>query len=310
MIRIHLDELTLGRVRIAISPLWEAFSSLALTIRYRSQIPYPYTKWARTALRRVSPALHQELAATVRSQWASPSSSLTPIPTGCSPTIEEELTTLRAVGHDRFAQLMGDYWAAAIAPCWPDMRGMLEEEILVRGRTLVTGGADTMLRGLGGRISWERPELNVPHRADLDWPITDGRLVIVSTLFARGTRVFSTLGDTVAFSYQAQGAGVLSGHNSNAAKPVDEVQPRDKLTILLGRGRAAVLRALWSPTTTTGLAGSVGLAPSTVSQHLAVLSSAGLVRRHRVGSRVLYELDDSGIALLTELGALMRKTSG
>lgn len=303
MIRIRLDELTLGRVRIAISPLWEAVSSLALTVRYRSEIPHPYTKWADTALRRVSPALFRELVTTMRSQWGRPEwSSLTPIPTEPSLAIEDELMALRVAGHERFAQLMSDYWSAAIAPYWTAMRGVLEEEILIRGRTLVTWGADVMLQELGGRIRWERPELSVPHQADLDWPMTDGRLIIVSVLFARGTRVFSTFHDTAAFSYQAQGAAVLSGFGRDIGKPADDPRWRDSLTILLGRGRAAVLRALLSPTTTTGLASSIGLAPSTVSQHLAVLSAAGLVRRHRVGPRVLYELEDAGVALLSELG--------
>lgn len=302
MIRIRLDELTLGRVRIAISPLWEAISSLALTLRYRSEMPHPYTKWAATALPRVSPALHQELATTLRKQGVGPSSSLTPIPRESSPAFEDELTALQVAGHDRFAQLLSDYWTAAIAPYWPQMRGVLEEEILVRGRTLVTAGADMMLQDLGGRIRWERPELGVPHQADLDWPMTDGRLIIVSVLFARGTRVFSTLHDTVAFSYQAQGAAVLGGCTNASDQLVDEVRRQDKLTTLLGRGRAAVLRALLSPATTTGLASTIGLAPSTVSQHLAILTSAGLVRRRRVGLRVLYELEDSGVVLLTELG--------
>ncbi|WP_107081612.1 ArsR/SmtB family transcription factor [Streptomyces sp. SBT349] len=303
MIRIHLDELTLGRVRIAISPLWEAVSSLALTMRYRSEVPYPYRKWAAAALQRVSPALRQELTTTVRAHWAtSPSSSLTPIPDESSPAIEEELSALRADGHDRFAHLMGEYWDAALAPFWPAMRGVLEEEILVRGRTLVTRGADTMLEDLGGRICWERPELSVPHRADLDWPMRDGRLIIVSTLFARGTRVFATRHGTAAFSYQARGAAVLGGtHEDGSGETPGTLRPRDRLTILLGRGRATVLRALHSPATTTGLAGSVGLAPSTVSQHLSVLSSAGLVRRYRVGPRVLYELGDSGATLLSVL---------
>lgn len=298
MIRIQLDELTLGRVRIASSPLWEAVSSLALTARYRSGIPYLYAKWADTTLRRVPPALHRELIVTLRTHWGTPSSStLTPVPPGPAPTMDEELTALRAAGHDRFADLMSDYWAAAIAPYWTAMRGVVEEEILMRGRTLVTGGAELMLKDLGGRIRWERPELSVPHQTDLDCPLTDGKLIIVSVLFARGMRIFTQVQDTVAFSYQAQGAAVLGGHIGSANKPADGPGAEDRLTILLGRGRAAVLRALLSPATTTGLASSIGLAPSTVSQHLTVLSAAGLVRRQRVGHRVLYELNDSGVTL-------------
>lgn len=302
MIRITLDDLTLGRVRMAISPLWEAVSSLALTVRYRSEIPHPYQRWAERALPQVPSALHKELAATIRTHWGGPSlSTLTPVPLTPSPTIDDELMALAAHGHQRFADLMGDYWTAAIAPSWTAMRGVLEEEILARGRSLVTGGADRMLRDLRGRIGWTYPELSVPHQADLDRTVNGGNLIIVAVLFARGMRVFATLRDTVAVSYQARGAAVLSGHTDDAGGPKDDPGQRDKLTALVGRGRAAVMRGLLSPTTTTGLASSIGLAPSTVSQHLAVLSAAGLVRRHRVGSRVLYELEDSGVALVHEL---------
>lgn len=248
--------------------------------------------------------LYKELAGTVRAQWKKPTASpLTPIPTSPSPAIEDELKALLAVGQDRFAHLMSEYWATAVAPYWPDMRNVLEEEILVRGRALVTGGSDLLLQNLGGRIRWENPELSVPHQTDLDWPLADSRLIIVAVLFARGnTRIFSTLHDTAAFSYQAQGAAVLGGPPRDTGAPHDHVRPRDRLTALLGRGRTAVLRSLLSPTTTTGVANSLGLAPSTVSQHLAALNSAGLVRRHRVGSRVLYELDEFGVVLLSELG--------
>jgi DNA-binding transcriptional ArsR family regulator len=302
MIRIRVDDLTLGRVRIAISPLWETISSLALITRYRSGIPHPYTKWGARAQRRTSRALHQELAARIRAEWTGPSfSPLMRIPVGSSPAIEDELTALRAAGHDRFAQLMSDYWTAAIAPYWPAMRGVLEEEILMRGRTLVTEGAATMLEDLGGRIRWDPPELSVPHHADFDWPMENGQLIIVAVLFARNTRVFSTQDNTVAFSYQAQGAAVLSGQTGGSGRRCEDTRHPDKLTLLLGRGRASVLRALRLPTTTTRLAGVIGLAPSTVSQHLAVLSSAGLVQGHRVGPRVIYELDKSGVMLLTEL---------
>lgn len=303
MIRVQLDDLTLGRVRMAVSPLWEAVSSLALTTRYRAEIPYPYDKWAATALRRVPRDLLGELNTTIRAQALAPSSSLTPVPCSPSPCIEEELTALRDAGHDRFAYLIGEYWAATIAPAWPAMRGVLEEEILVRGRTLVTEGADRMLEDLGGRIRWQQRELSVPHRSDMECRMSDGRLIIVPTLFGRGARVFCVVRDTLAFSYQAHGAAVVSSSSQGGTRHADDVRPRDRLTTLLGSGRAKVLRALASPTTTTGLASSIGLAPSTVSQHLAVLSSAGVVRRHRVGPRVLYELEDSGVTLLTELGA-------
>jgi DNA-binding transcriptional ArsR family regulator len=63
-----------------------------------------------------------------------------------------------------------------------------------------------------------------------------------------------------------------------------------------------VLRALTTPSTTTGLAAGLGLAMSTVSEHLAGLQAAGVVHRRRAGRRVLYGLEPAGLALVNLLG--------
>ncbi|EDY58892.2 ArsR family transcriptional regulator [Streptomyces sviceus ATCC 29083] len=80
--------------------------------------------------------------------------------------------------------------------------------------------------------------------------------------------------------YPARGMGGLHG---------DVVpRPSEALARLLGRQRAAVLAGLGDPASTTDLARRHGLAPSTVSAHLAVLREAGLLRSRRQGHRVLY----------------------
>jgi DNA-binding transcriptional ArsR family regulator len=96
-------------------------------------------------------------------------------------------------------------------------------------------------------------------------------------------------------TYQARGAALLA----SSAPPA---HPDDRLSILVGRGRAAVLRALKTPATTTGLATALRLAPSTVSEHLTGLQAAGVVHRRRAGRRVLYGLEPAGLALVTLLG--------
>ncbi|MFU8874774.1 helix-turn-helix domain-containing protein [Micromonospora sp. SL4-19] len=63
-----------------------------------------------------------------------------------------------------------------------------------------------------------------------------------------------------------------------------------------------MLRALARPATTAGLAATLGLAPSTVSEHLGALLTAGVVHRRRVGRRVLYGLEPAGSALVTLIG--------
>ncbi|MDI6102287.1 winged helix-turn-helix domain-containing protein [Actinoplanes sp. NEAU-A12] len=290
---------TLARARIAISPLWETLSSVVLLARYRGEVPFPYTGWAAAARRAVQPALRRELATVLTTRdW---SASPTPVPDGPAPLFTDELAALRAAGEHRLAELIGDYWPIAVEPHWNAMRSVLEEEILVRGRTLVTKGPDAMLSDLNGRLDWESPVLSIPHRADMELDVRDHRLLLVPVVFARGMRIFTMNDDVVAVSYQAQGATVLSATGPVGDAPVDAPQLGDRLSIVLGRGRAAVMRNLVSPITTTALASAVGLAASTVSEHLSVLFAAGLVRRRRAGSRVLYELEKSGRVLLSQL---------
>jgi DNA-binding transcriptional ArsR family regulator len=67
---------------------------------------------------------------------------------------------------------------------------------------------------------------------------------------------------------------------------------------LLGAPRVRLLNALRSPATTTALARRLGVTPSAVSQHLAVLHRGGLVDKRRSGRAVLYQTTELGLALL------------
>ena len=97
----------------------------------------------------------------------------------------------------------------------------------------------------------------------------------------------------VALGYQARGTSALWAPSED-----DEA---DRLDLLLGHGRATVLRALDQPATTTELARRLSYAPSTVSAHLDVLARAGLVDRHRVRRSVFYGLNQTGSSLVALL---------
>jgi DNA-binding transcriptional ArsR family regulator len=71
----------------------------------------------------------------------------------------------------------------------------------------------------------------------------------------------------------------------------------DALDPLLGASRAALLRDLVRPRTTSELATRHNLAVGTVSGHLSILANARLVSAHRRGRRVYY--------LRTPLGSLL-----
>jgi len=118
--------------------------------------------------------------------------------------------------------------------------------------------------------------------------------VLVPLVFAGSVLLANQkMGHAIGLGYQARGTAGLW-------EPEDGGED-ERLEILLGHGRAAVLRALRHPATTTELAARLSYAPSTVSAHLDVLSRAGLVERHRVRRRVFYAVNDTGASLVTLL---------
>jgi DNA-binding transcriptional ArsR family regulator len=330
VIRIELDEPTLTRTRIATSPLWEAKCSLYLLQRYRDEAPWPYTGWARHAWRVLAeqPATAPVRLYTRTGPWYP--DFLGPVPPGASPTIEEELAALRATppeviaeqvpryhdpgdlpdwlrpfvtdrqaALDRLADGIQAYWDAAIAPWWPAMRAALDEEVLHRARALAADGPDALLADLHERVRWERPVLSLVKPSERSFKAVDQRLLLIPLIFSRGALTHSTdHPEVLAVSYQARGSALLA-----EGRPAPTAAEPDRLAVLVGRGRAQVLRALARPATTAGLAATLGLAPSTVSEHLAALLTAGVVHRRRVGRRVLYGLEPAGLALVTLIGA-------
>lgn len=322
MIRIELDEPTLARTRIAISPLWEAVCSLMLLDRNPGRLGFPFEEWeirARTAL------ASDDARALRESYLAHPREFpdfLAPAPLVAMPSIEEELEAVRATpadvvtaeldvyaqlpqlqwlrdkgSLDRVADAVQVYWDRAMAPFWPGMRAALEEEVLNRARALAGAGPDLLLAQLHERVRWESPILMLLKREEMDYRAEDKRLLLIPLIFSRGALMCSSdRGDVIAVSYQSRGSAVLASAHQREPEA-------DGLALLLGRGRAQVLRALSTPSTTAGLAASLGLAPSTVSEHLSVLVQAGVAYRRRAGRRVLYGLEPAGLAMVSLIGS-------
>ncbi|RPF41845.1 DNA-binding transcriptional ArsR family regulator [Streptomyces sp. Ag109_G2-6] len=304
MIRLQIDDATLYRTRLTISPLWETIGSLAILARYRGDVPNPYTNWARSVRPGMPAELSRDLVDAMRhrdSLLLDP--GFVPVPSPSRSSITDELEHLRATQPrndrtDRIIGLLERYWDWAIAPHWGSIRSSLEEETLFRGRTLVVQGPEAMLHELDGRVMWSHPTLTAPYHHDLDLTVTQSQLLLVPTVFAGGLRLFGRQEDAMAMAYQAR----ATGYFHVLSESVLNQESDDRLALLLGKGRAQVVRALESPQTTTSLAGTLGLAKSTVSQHLTVLIDSGIAWKQRVGGRVFYELDNDGRALLGRLG--------
>lgn len=304
MIRLDLDDESLRSIRLALSPLWETLGSLALLARYRGAVPSPYAGWVHQARRSVPAELMDTLLELVRRPEAPfLKRAYGYVPDPSRTTLQVELDRLRQEGDDdrgdeRLAALLEEYWNRAIGPYWASIRTSLEEEVLFRGRTLAVNGPEAMLTELGGRVLWQQPRLTAPYHLDLTRTVRRSKLVLVPSVFSAATRIFTSNERVTAMSYQARATGFLHYiGDGRCAEP-----STDRLALLIGSGRAKVIRALQVPETTTAVAESLGFAKSTVSQHLAVLTAAGVVSRQRLGGRVFYQLDRSGFALLEHLG--------
>ena len=329
VIRIHLDPATLARTRIAISPLSEAVAGVELLYRHGPRAPWPYTAWSEhawTILRtaeRTAPARLYGLLAEQQKLGPTPD-VFEPIPEVPAAEFGEELDVLRrtppelveqqyamhfprevpdflrpyrddrAAEFGALADALEEFWRLAIAPYWPRMRTALDEEVLLRARSLASLGPESVLAGLGGRTVWQAPVLSLPKSKESRVTAADQRLLLVPLVFAQDRVGNSTDHPGILrVSYQARGAALLAG----GAPPPPSAEP-DRLVPLVGSRRAAVLRAVASPATTSTVAARLGLAPSTVSEQLTALVAAGVVQRRRSGRSVFYGLEPAGEVLL------------
>jgi DNA-binding MarR family transcriptional regulator len=330
VIRIELTEDDFTRTRLALSPLWELVASLF--VLHRDEPPPELRAWTERTRRRLAGVDLGPLDLSVPYAHCCPD-FMAPVPVDPLADIEHEIERVRATDPDviradiaecwpdgppapwdrfdarpremadRVADGLHAYWRATLAEDWPRLRAVLEGEVLGRARSLALGGPAAVLDELHPRVRWRAPVLELHKGKDhpLDLRLEGRPLVLIPLIFEHGVLVGTpSAGNAIAVGYQARGASALFDAGDAVAD--------ERLELLLGQGRSAVLRALARPATTTELAARLHYAPSTVSAHLDVLSRAGLVERHRVRRRVFYGLNDTGaslVALLTEVPAAL-----
>ncbi|MFH9866759.1 DUF5937 family protein [Streptomyces lydicus] len=182
-------------------------------------------------------------------------------------------------------------WHVLLAPDWPRLRALLEAEIAYRSRQLADGGLRRLFADLHPRVTWSGDTLTVRTRTDfVQTQDLDGRGVLLLPSIFVWPDVVSGFDPPwqPTVIYPARGIGGLWS----------EPETGPALARLLGTNRAAVLAALDAPATTTALAHRLRLAPSSVSAHLSVLRTAGLLAARRHGHEVHYERTPLGSALL------------
>ena len=320
MLRIHFDAGDLARTRIAPRPdvMWEIVLSLQLLQNHEGAAIFD--GWRQHVRGRLGP-------------WVRPLVTLAPhaayfpdflTPAEGSPCLEHGLDRLLSTPRTRLRDELrllaeqrplpgwtarlaeGDvetfgrldrafraYHQAVVEPAWPVVRTHVEAERRHRMHALAEGGCERLLNGLRPLMRWDSPLLEVDYPVDRDLVLAGRGLLLVPAYFCWRTPV--TLVDDAL-------QPVLVHPIAHDPRVTPEKPPRadDRpLTDLLGRTRAAVLRAAEGGGATTELSRRTGTSLASASQHATVLREAGLISTCRDGGAVLHTLTPLGVAVLT-----------
>lgn len=309
---VHLLPADLARVRFAPSPLWEAVGSLW---RPAKVLGTPAWLDAQTA-RDEAPTLRALLLAR---QYTPDFLTPPPAPTG---EFDDNLSILARTPHDEvrahleaYGRVLGGrvedvveqglrdpqrllddvtreleaYWQRTLEPAWPRIRSILEGDVLLRGRSLAVDGPEVAFAHLHVLLKFDGRALHVKEQGGEPLRSFGNGLVFMPTVFHASPCYMLNEQQPCVISYEARGAASLWTAGE---------APQGSLEELLGGTRARMLSALRAPVSNRVLAAHLGVTPAAVSQHLAVLRRADLVRQHRVGRAVYFLLTARGEALL------------
>jgi len=322
VLRIHFTAEDLARTRLAErpDPLWEITASLH---RLQSQAGrWAYAGWYRDARAAIA---SQKLGSVVRTLLIPlfPRASyfpdfLTPAESGQG--LRVGLDAILGTPPDRVRQEIGllaqvrrvpsemyrladqdvradlvtalrRYHDAVIGPYLDRMQARIDAEGARQSRTLLHGGAEGLLGGLGPAMRWKAPVLEVDYVGGIDRDLRlDGRgLLLIPSYFCWQKPVsFADPDLPPVLLYPLAPA-------ERAARPSPCEAP---LSALLGRTRAAVLVAVTYGATNSEIARAVSMSAANASHHTTVLRDAGLIASHRHANTVLHTLTPLGASLL------------
>ncbi|MGQ4485264.1 DUF5937 family protein [Streptomyces sp. SAS_281] len=320
--QLHFDGSDLLRCRFALSPLWETQAAVRVLARPEQQ-GY-HLPWLRR-IRDAAAGLELEPLWLLMPDGGHCPDFFSPPPVGPLASFEEEIAAVRAVEPElvrqdiaaslrnrpgalgspagqalladparslrELADLLERAWEVLVAPHWPRLRALLEADVAYHSRRLAAVGFERLLGELSPRLRWSGSTLTITDTKSPHSRVLGGQgLVLMPSVFVWPATIGGFEAPWLpAVVYPARGIGGLWTEPGTSAP--------EALARLLGRARADVLCALDEPAGTSALAHRLGLAPSSVSEHLSVLRAAGLLTSRRYGHQVLYERTPLGIAL-------------
>ena len=310
-VRFSRDDLLLTRFAEAPAPLVEVSAGL-LEIQRR---PAVASRWAVRA-RRAFPVTARPLLDLVPRSLPSPSFVDPPVPdleegleivrgTPARQVAEQVAMCWRGPGHpppwlralaagdpearELVVRALRDFYVACVAPYWPLIVSAFRADVAERIGTLATGGLAEVLSTLHETLAWRDNSLERSWRTGECSLDGQGVQLLPSKLWT-GPPLFAVR--------PPETGGNALIYAARAAILADEASQSHNLAGLLGQTRAAVLRALRTPRSTTELAACVGTSAPSASEHATALRASGLVQTVRRGRGVNHSLTPLGRSLL------------
>ena len=314
MLTIAVSTDDVASVRFTPNAVWEAFSSIRVITCPRSHLLH--ARLAKLLPARPDFDLQLLLEIAEPKKWVP--DTLGPVPTGsiqrpleqyaalCDTDpdiVAEDLRILREVTPtgavagmgpaeflERLSAALIGYHRAVLAPLWDRVVAITEADIAHRHASTFEHGIGVAIDDLHDRLTYAEAEIRVDMAEhEIAVEATGCGVWFVPSVFLWPWVSVMYEGTQPVVSYAARGSGTVWE------------RPRENglsLASLIGRSRAAILEHLVVPRSTTWLAEALGLAPATVSAHLAVMSASGLLCSRKSGRQVLYRRTQVGDVLL------------
>ncbi|WP_329126593.1 ArsR/SmtB family transcription factor [Streptomyces sp. NBC_01465] len=321
MLRVYFTAEDLARVRIAPGPdhLWEISNSFqTLQRRDGTRVFGEWRRWARPRLsgscRALSPLLpprgySPDFLTPTQGDSGTLQAAVDRLVSTPEPRLRADLTRMtassqlplwtQALAHGdpqalrRLGLALRTYHAEALAPFWQRIRAHVDADRIVRLHSLLDGGTEGLLAGLGPRFRWRAPVLEADYPVDHQLRLGGRGLTLQPSFFCWPTPITLADGDLPPVLVYPIEHETDWTHSPTGSRPGS-----DTLGPLLGHTRAAVLRAVRTGCSTVELARLLAVTHPAISQHLKVLRAAGLVTTVRGATRSLHVATAEGRALL------------
>ncbi|MCK2214479.1 winged helix-turn-helix domain-containing protein [Actinomadura sp. ATCC 31491] len=176
-----------------------------------------------------------------------------------------------------YAHLVEEAWRA-MRPVWEQARPLFEREVERVAVAAARRSLDVVLDDLHDGCSFRDGTLSFPDFEPETFAIGSRGLVLMPMLAGPNALIARLDGpDAVWIGYPLPGAG-----GAAAGRP----GPDERLELLLGEVRAAILAVLERPLSMGALARQVAYAPNVISYHCNRLEAAGLISRRREGREI------------------------